>query len=148
MARPIMGSMGARMADVMMQLGSFQFSVATAAYQELSRSVEYRWSGLDRIGDRQALQFTGYGSETIELRGVIYPFYRGGLGQLDAMREQAEAGSPLSMVSGRGAIMGLWVVVAIREGQRVFERAGVPKRQEFDMSLRRYDGGLRDLLPI
>jgi hypothetical protein len=136
------------MADVMLQLGFYQFSVDSAAYQELTRSAEYRWAAQERIGATDALQFTGYGSETIQLRGVIYPFHKGGLGQLDSMRRQAALGLPLPLVSGQGSILGLWVVEAVREGQRIFAPGGAPRRQEFDLQLRRYDGGLRALLPF
>ncbi|WP_367581142.1 phage tail protein [Sulfitobacter pontiacus] len=57
------------MAEVMMQLGFFQFSLDNAAYQRLSRSAEYRWARQARIGTNDALQFTGLGPETVEARG-------------------------------------------------------------------------------
>ena len=136
------------MSDVMLQLGFYQFSVNNAAYQELSRWVEYRWAAQERIGAHDALQFTGFGSDTIDLSGVIYPHYKGGLGQLDRMRRQASIGVPLPLISGRGRVLGLWVVTGIREGQAVFDRGGAPRRQDFQITLRRYDGGLRALLPF
>lgn len=132
----------------MLQLGAYQFSVSTAAYQELSRGAEYRWAEQQRVGTNDALQFTGAPAESLELRGVIYPHYKGGLDQLTLMRAQASLGVPLPMISMGGRIMGLWVVEAVREGQRIFEKGGSPLRQEFDMRLKRYDGGLRSLLPF
>lgn len=134
------------MAEVMMQLGFLQFSLDTATYQRLSRSTEYRWARLARIGSNDAMQFTGYGPETIEIEGVIYPHFRGGLKQVDKMRAQASIGVPLPLVSGTGRILGLWVVEAISEGQEVFAKQGVPLRQEFTMRIARYDGGLRSIL--
>lgn len=134
--------------SVMMQLGFFQFAVSTAAYQELSRAAEYRWAAQERIGASDALQFTGFGAETIDLRGVIYPSWRGGTGQVARMRAQAALGAPLPLVSAGGGILGLWVIEAVREGQRVFRRFGEARRQEFEMRLRRYDGGLRALIPF
>ncbi|AVO37404.1 phage tail protein [Pukyongiella litopenaei] len=134
------------MAEVMMQLGFFQFSIDNATYQRLSRSTEYRWSRQARIGTNDALQFTGLGPETIELEGVIYPHFRGGLGQVDKMRIQASIGIPLPLVSGLGRVLGLWVVEAISEGQEVFAAQGIPHRQDFTMRMARYDGGLRTLL--
>jgi len=136
------------MADVMMQLGGYQFSLDAAAYQELQRSAEYRWAAQPRIGAADALQFTGYGGDTIELRGVIYPEHRGGTGQLQRMRTQAGLGLPLPLISGGGLVFGLWAIEAVREGQRVFARGGAPRRQEFGLRLRRFDGGLRGLLPF
>ena len=134
------------MAEVMMQLGFFQFSLDTAAYQRLGRSTEYRWARQSRIGSNDALQFTGYGPETIEIEGVIYPHFRGGLKQIDKMRTQAGLGIPLPLVSGLGRVLGLWVVETISEGQEVFAAQGIPHRQDFTMRMTRYDGGLRSLL--
>ncbi|WP_299084345.1 phage tail protein [uncultured Ruegeria sp.] len=134
------------MAEVMMQLGFFQFSIDSATYQRLSRSTEYRWARQARIGTSDALQFTGYGPETIEIEGVIYPHFRGGLKQVDRMRTQASLGLPLTLVSGIGKVLGLWVVEGISEGQEVFASQGVPHRQDFTMRMARYDSGLRSLL--
>lgn len=134
------------MAEVMMQLGFFQFSLDNAAYQRLSRSAEYRWARQARIGTNDALQFTGLGPETVELEGVIYPHFRGGLKQIDKMRTQASLGLPLPLVSGIGRVLGLWVVEGVAEGQEVFASQGIPHRQEFTMRMARYDGGVRSLL--
>lgn len=134
------------MAEVMMQLGRFQFSIDSAAYQRLARSTEYRWARQPRIGSHDALQFTGYGADTIELEGVIYPHFRGGLKQLNKLRLQASLGVPMPLVSGQGKILGLWVTTSITEGQEVFAGAGIPKKQNFSIGLERYDGGLRSFL--
>lgn len=127
------------MADVMMQLGGYQFSVNTAAYQDLRRSSEYRWKNQERVGQLDALQYTGQGSDTITLSGVVFPGYKGGTGQLDAMRAQAGTGQPLLLVDGQGFIHGRWVIEKIDEQQAVFARAGVPRRQQFSLQLRKYD---------
>lgn len=136
------------MSNVMMQLGVYQFSINSAAYQDFTRSTEYRWAGQERVGAHDALQFTGFGSDSIGVSGVIFPFHKGGLGQLDAMRAQASLGFPLPLISGFGKILGLWVVESVTEGQRVFARDGVPMRQDFDIKMRRFDGGLRSLPPF
>ena len=136
------------MAEAMLQLGVYQFAVSAAAYQDLTRRAEYRWAAQERVGATDALQFTGFGAESIELRGVIYPFYKGGLEQLDRLRAQSALGLPLPLISGQGRVLGLWVVLEVIEGQKVFASGGVPRRQDFEMRLRRYDGGLRALLPF
>lgn len=136
------------MAEIMLQLGAFQFSVDNAAYQTLTRSSNYNWSPQSRIGTADALQFTGLGRDSIGLRGIVYPEYKGGDGQIDLMRLQALVGVPLPLVSGQGRVLGLWVMEGVRETQAVFGFGGLPRRQEFDLRLRRYDGGLRDLLPF
>ena len=124
----------------MLQLGSFQFSVQSAAYQTLQRSTEYRWPAQDRFGKEPALQYVGPGAPTISLDGIVYPEWRGGLGQLDALRTLAAAGKPQTMVDGRGNILGRWVIESVNEKQSVFADAGVPRKQEFTINLRLYIG--------
>jgi phage protein U len=134
------------MAEVMMQLGNLQFSLDEAAYQRLSRSSEYRWARQPRIGTNDALQFTGYGPETISIDGVIHPAFRGGFGQLDKMRREGSFGIPRVLVSGTGKVLGLWCIEAVTEGQEVFAKQGQPRRQNFSMRIARYDGGIFSLI--
>lgn len=134
---------------VMMQLGSFQFMLSTAVYQELQRSTEWRWPSQDRFGEMPVLQYTGPGADTITLPGVIFPEWNGGVVQLDAMRALGDAGQPHPLVAGNGASMGRWVVERVDEGQTVFAAAGVPRRVEFTLQLRRFpDDGAAGIMAL
>lgn len=123
---------------IMMQLGDFQFGIATAAYQEFTRTCEYRWPSQDTFGTLPRLQFTGPGSDTISLPGIIYPEWRGGSDLLNDLRAIAELGKPLLMVSGTGKILGDWVIERIEDKQSVFAAKGMARKMEFTLSLRRY----------
>lgn len=123
---------------VMMGLGDYRFSLNTAAYQELSRSNSWRWPTVDRIGARPAAQYVGPGEETIRMSGKIYPYFSGGLGQLDAMRAEADKGVPLMLVDGTGQIWGKYVITQITEGQSTFFSNGKPRCIEFEVSLQAY----------
>lgn len=125
-------------APVMMQLGEFQFGITTAAYQEFSRETEYRWPGQDRFGQLAALQFTGPGSDTVTLPGVVYPEWRGGSGQIDDLRALAAQGVPLLMTAGTGKLMGHWVIERIQEKQSTFAAYGMARKMEFTLALRKY----------
>lgn len=124
---------------VMMSLGTFQFGIASAAYQELARSTEYRWPSQDRFGQRPVSQFTGIGNDTITLPGVIYPEYRGGLGQLDTMRALAGQGKPQQLIDGRGNVLGMWAIERVEEKQGVFAAFGAARKQEFTLTIKRVD---------
>lgn len=124
-------------ATVMMQLGSFQFSINSAAYQELRRRTEYRWASQDRFGKMPALQFTGPGGDAITLTGVIYTEFRGGTGQLDKMRAMAKQGLPQLLIDGNGRLLGRFVIEGVEEGQSVFAGYGRPRKQEFTLQLRK-----------
>lgn len=122
--------------DIMMQLGWFQFSIDSAAYQELTHQTAWRWPSQPQIGQRDAYQFTGKSGETINLTGTIYVEFRyAGARQIDAMRTMADRGQPLRLVDGMGGIHGLWVITSIRERQPSHLHFGVPRKQEFEMQL-------------
>lgn len=122
----------------MMTLGGLTFGVDTAAYQQLERATEYLWPSQERFGNAPAVQFTGTGDETITLPGVIYPEWFSNTKQVDAMRTAAAAGKPLTMIDGRGNAMGKWVITNVKETQSIFAQAGVARKQEFSLSLKKY----------
>lgn len=123
---------------VMMQLGSFQFGINTAAYQTLTRSTEWRWPSQDRFGKPPVLQHVGPGGDSITLPGVIYPEWRGGFGQVEQMRALAGQGEPLQLIDGTGSSFGRWAIKRIEENQSVFADAGAPRKIEFTLQLLRY----------
>lgn len=127
-------------APAMLKLGAYQFSITGAAYQELARTNEYRWPQQDVYGKQPVLQFTGTGSESITLSGSIFTEYRGGLGQIEAMRAEAGKGQPLSMINGYGGNMGRWVIEGIEEKQGTFAAFGRPRKQDFTLKLKRFPG--------
>lgn len=129
------------MRSYMARLGDFQFSLDTAPFQDYQRSSGYRWEEKPRIGRESALQFTGLESETITLTGVIYPHFRGGLGQMEAMRQQAGQGVPLPFIYSSefvGQYMGRWCIRSIDEGRTVFFEDGKPRRIDFRVTLSKY----------
>lgn len=122
----------------MMALGAFRFCIDTAAYQDLRRESSYNWMEQERIGSTPLLQYTGQGSDSITLDGVIYPETKGGSGQISLMRLQADLGLPLPLISGTGNYFGLWCIAGIREGQEIFWANGRPRKQTFSIALKKY----------
>ena len=90
----------------MMALGPYRFALNTAAYQTLRRKTQYRWAQQARLVQGLAHQYIGMGNDTIDLQGVIYPHYRGGLSQLHQLRKQAQQGEPQLLVDGLGHVWG------------------------------------------
>lgn len=125
----------------MARLGDFQFGLDTAAFKDLSRTSPYRWEKKDRISREPALQFVGPDTETITLSGVIYPHFRGGLGQIGSLRDQAGLGVPLPFIYASefaGQFLGQWCIESIEEGRTVFFDDGAPRRIDFQITLRKY----------
>ena len=122
----------------LMKLGEYTFSIDSAAYQSLSRTTAYRWRSQPRVGRLPAQQFMGPGSETLSLDGVIYPHFKGGLNQVNAMRDEAGKGKPLMLVAGTGRIWQQWVINQIEETHKILLDDGTPRRVEFRLQLSRY----------
>lgn len=129
------------MADVMLKLGDYPFSIDTAAYQQLTRAAQYRWAAQSRVGGHDALQFTGFAGDTITLTGRIYPEFRSGPYQVRDMRAAAAEGQPMMLVDGNGFIHGRWVILSVEEQADIFAPGGVPRRQSFTLQLRFFDDG-------
>lgn len=130
------------MADsfVMLALGDFRFSLSTAAYQTLERTSAWRWESVARVGVRPAQQYVGPGEDTVSIDGTVYPSFRGGLGQLDAMRAEADKGEALLLVDGTGKVWGEYCITEVRETQTVFFSNGMPRKIDFSLSLTMYGG--------
>jgi phage protein U len=126
------------MADILMALGDYRFSLSSAAYKELSRTSAWRWTKQERMGRKPARHFTGPDSDSITLAGTIYPHYWGGLGQINEMRRQADTGKPLILVDGTGRVWGKWCVVKVTERQSNFLPNGVPLKMDFDLTLEEF----------
>jgi hypothetical protein len=125
----------------MAQLGQYQFSLETAAFDQLKRATEYLWKGQNRIGRRPAQQFLGMGEETITLQGTIYPHFRGGLGQLDTMRAAAGRGEPLALIYAfetAGQYAGRWCIRSISDERSVPMRNGAARKIDFALTLVAY----------
>lgn len=124
---------------MMLMLGNYRFKVDTAAYQAKNRTTLYRWAKQDLLTVAPALQFIGPGDDTLNIEGVIFPHFKGGLGQLESMRQEAGQGQPLLLVEGSGKVLGRWVIESVTENQSVFEKNGTPQQIEFTLEIRKAD---------
>ncbi|MBA0289207.1 oxidoreductase [Stenotrophomonas maltophilia] len=124
---------------MMMSLGTFVFSLQTAAYQQLQRQMSWRHPASERVGVLAARQYLGPGEETIDLSGVIHAEMTDDLLTLDVLRELAADGRPLALVEGNGTVYGGYVILSINEGRTEFFADGTPRRIDFQLQLARID---------
>ena len=75
------------------------------------------------------------GLAELSLRGYVTPHFKGGLGQVDAMRTEADRGEALQVVDALGDVWGDFVVTQISETRRAVGPAGLPLRIEFVLTL-------------
>jgi phage protein U len=122
----------------MLMLGGFKFSLNTAVFQEMHRSTSYRWPAQERVGQFDALQFTGPGEDRITLPGIVYPDFRGGADQVESLRKIAAQGKPLRLISASGVMLGAWVIESVEETASAFKKDGAPRRQDFTVTIRKF----------
>lgn len=94
------------MLEVMMALGTYRFSLGTAAYQGLTRAAAWRWPAQERLGAHPVLQYTGPGEQTIRLDGTIHPHYKGLLGLPNLLARVPMLAAGLGMVASANSALG------------------------------------------
>ena len=130
----------------MLRLGNFNFSLNSAVFQEMRRTSDFKWEAQDRVGQRPALQFTGLGEDTITLPGVTYPEYKGSSNAMEQMRKMAAAGEPYLLLDSQGRIYGRWVITNVEETRGTFAVFSQPKKIEFNVTIKCFDGDTTSLL--
>ncbi len=123
----------------MMTLGSFEFSLATLAYQTLQRQTAWRYASTSRIGARPTCQSIGPGDETFTLSGLLAPELTGTLASLDLLEMMQQAGQAYPLIDGLGRVYGAFVIESLTQNQTYFTREGVPQRLEFTLMLKRVE---------
>ncbi|WP_310606949.1 phage tail protein [Buttiauxella brennerae] len=132
----------------MMSLGDFHFNVDDATYQSIQRTLSWRWSEQQRFGQRDMLQYTGKATPSIAFSGEVYTDNQRLTTKIDKMfvgtrpiKELSEIGdseTPQILISGTGDILGYWVVTDFSDTADHFLLAGIPKHQQFTMTIKYY----------
>ena len=126
-------------------MGDYRFSIDQSAYENLQRSIEYRWAKSDIINNRPNYQMTGIGEEAISISGAVFnyrqngelfnsPVNATGVDQVTQMRVEAAKGLPLRIALDDGRSLGYWVIKSIQETQSHFIGTA-PLKQAFDIKL-------------
>ncbi|MBP1087004.1 MULTISPECIES: phage tail protein [Pseudomonas] len=123
----------------------YYFNLDTAAFDELSRSSEFRWASQERLTRRPAQQNIGLGDESLTLKGAVFPNVKGGIKQLDTLRGIAGLGVPLALTTGYGAVLGNWCLKKIQEDQSALMQGGIPRKQAFTLEFTRYGDDMQNV---
>lgn len=123
----------------------YYFNLDTAAFDELTRSTEFRWASQERLSRRPAQQAVGQGDEKLTLKGTIYPGFKGGLKQLDTLRTIGGRLQPLTLTTGYGEVIGTWCLKAINEEQGALLHGGIPRKQGFSLEFVRYGDDMQNV---
>ena len=132
---------------VMLSFGEFEFSIDTAAYNAMKRTMEWRWDEQQLIGKNDLLQYTGKGARTITLEGIAHAGFRDGVGMdaLDTLVQMVDDNpAPHLLVSSTGDVMGYFVATAYSDNTTSFLPGGAPKNKTFTLELKYYCEKLAD----
>ena len=123
----------------LMALGMFLFEIGTLPYDEMQRRTDWQHARSQRVGARDATQFTGVGDETISLSGAVYAEIADGRVSLEDLRSMADEGEALPLVDGRGTVYANFVITAIDERHAFLMSDGRARRIDFGIDLLRVD---------
>jgi phage protein U len=123
----------------------YYFNVETAAFDELRRQTGFRWAGQERLTRDIAQQAVGQGEDKLTIKGVIFPAFKGGIGQLDTLRGIGRKLGPVSLVTGFGAVLGTWCLTNVEEEQSALLGGGIPRKQSFSLEFVKYGDDLQNV---
>jgi uncharacterized protein len=126
------------MTDVLATLsggaGDITFALEGPSYERLNRSLSVRTAKHERAGAATARQALGY-DETLELEGVLFPFWRGRLATLDALDDATRTMEALLFTDGRGGVHGRWIIETFTRDETLPMADGSPRKISFTLSL-------------
>ncbi|ASN71620.1 hypothetical protein 2F1_19 [Uncultured Caudovirales phage clone 2F_1] len=123
-----------------MSLGQFIFQTSTLAFLEIQRQRNWNYSDNAVAFGRPKKQFTGAGSDTVTLPGLIYEEH--GFGTrfaLDVLANMADTGQGFVLMDGSGYLYGVYVIDSIDETKSVLIDNGVPRKVDYTLKLSRTD---------
>jgi uncharacterized protein len=124
-----------------MMLGAFAFEALGFGYDGVSRSLQTPWAEIAVAQRINVLQWTGPTSDTVTIRGVLFPVELGGQSQLDGISAAALSGTALMLVTGdaaEGVIHGAFTVQSVDEDRGFHTAFGAPQRNAYSIGLKRY----------
>ncbi len=125
---------------MLMSFGQFIFKTDTLTCTEIQRQRQWTYADNAVAQGRAKKQFTGAGTDSITLPGLIYQEH--GIGTRFAIEELAEIasqGTEAVLMDGSGFIYGVYVIDSIDETKIILMFEGVPRKIDFSLKLSRTD---------
>ena len=125
---------------MLMSLGQFLFKIDTLSFTEIQRQRAWKYAENEVASGRAKKQYTGVGSDTITLPGLIYEEYGFGYRYaVDELATMASTGQGFVLMDGSGYLYGVYVIDNIDETKTYLLDNGVPRKVDFTIKLSRTD---------
>jgi uncharacterized protein len=118
-------------------LGLFIFELASAPFDELNRTMDWRHGSSERFGARAASQYLGPGEDAVTITGAIAPEITGSYAALGTLVEMADTGDSYDFVDGTGIVWGAFVIERLDQRHQTLLINGVPRKIDFAIDLKR-----------
>ena len=123
-----------------MALGPFAFQALHGlSFRQVGRELDASWASVPVAGRLDSLQWTGPKQDKITISGVLFPEELGGMGSLEGLRQMAQSGIAMPLVSLGGQIYGFFALERISEDRDYHTASGLPRRDAYRLELRRVD---------
>ncbi|MDM8011766.1 MAG: phage tail protein [Parasphingorhabdus sp.] len=124
----------------LLALGLFAFGMDSLPFSQIERSASWRHGKQERFGARPANQFLGPGEDTITITGTLVPEIAGSRSALPTLHDMADTGDAHALILGTGELIGNFTINNVAESQSNFLDNGVPRKNDFTITLGRVDG--------
>lgn len=128
---------------MLMALDRFQFSISTAAYEQLQQFASIRLASIPLLGGGEVLQVVGINHDVIRLTGTVHPQITrqfggpGGTRSIDDLRDLLHDGLPLILQSADGFSLGYWIIIELNSVNSNY-LGSTPRIQQFQITLKYY----------
>ncbi len=127
----------------LMALGPIQFQAMGFGFTDRQRLIRTPWAQIAVAGGMDRQQWTGGGSVTETINGVVFS-EMGGMNVLDAIAIIQQAGHALPFIDttdGLANVFGMWTIQELSQDSNVFDNRGSPIRTAYVLKIQRYEGG-------
>lgn len=134
------------MSTPLLALGPHIFQISELNFQEIKRSTEAMWPAIPRFGTHPGRQFTGFGDDSIEISGLLFPDEFNDREQFEALRLTQRGKRPVTLLgwavgSGAAQVFARVVILKVEDTQSRINRKGAGRRIEYSVTLAPMVGG-------
>lgn len=121
-------------------IGQFVFTPDDLSFTDLQRQRAWNYAENSVASGRAPKQYIGPGEDSVTLNGIVYQEHGIGTRQsIENLADMASTGQGYVVMDGSGYLYGVYVIESISENKSILVFEGVPRKIEFNVTLKRVD---------